>query len=267
MKKLTNNLLQKMKSENPLIHNITNFVVMNYTANILLAIGASPVMAHSIEEVEEMASIAGALVLNIGTLQNDWVKSMICAGKTANKKGIPVVLDPVGSGATTLRTNSVKKIMSEVQISVLRGNISEIFSLSTSDVKTRGVDSSLLISNEIIDAAKDLSRENNCIIAISGVEDYITDGNQVFCVENGHPVMTKVTGTGCGLTSVIAAFCSVAGGKLLEATAAASGFYGLCAEIAAGISEKPASFSVAFIDTLFSAGEEEIKNLLKARIK
>lgn len=264
MKKLANDLLQKIKSDKPLIHNITNFVVMNYTANILLAIGASPVMAHSIKEVEEMTAIAGALVLNIGTLQDDWVNSMICAGKTANKKGIPVVLDPVGAGATVLRTDSVKRIMSEVQISVLRGNASEVFSLSASGVKTRGVDSSILVSNEIVDTGKELAREKNCIIAISGVEDYITDGSQIFCVGNGHPIMTKVTGTGCGLTSVIAAFCSVAGNRLIEATAAACGFYGLCAEIAAGVSEKPGSFSMSFLDTIYTAGEEEIESLLKA---
>lgn len=264
MKKLTYDLLQKIKSEKPLIHNITNFVVMNYTANILLAIGASPVMAHSIKEVEEMISIARALVLNIGTLQDDWVSSMICAGKAANKKGIPVVLDPVGSGATSLRTDSVKRIMSEIEISVLRGNASEVFSLSSSDVKTRGVDSSLSISDEIIESGKKLALEKKCIIAISGVEDYITDGSRVFCVKNGHPIMTKVTGTGCGLTSVIAAFCAVSGTDKIEATAAAFGFYGLCAELAAEISEKPGSFSVAFLDTIYSAGEKEIERLLKA---
>ncbi|WP_027360086.1 hydroxyethylthiazole kinase [Desulforegula conservatrix] len=266
MKKLANQLLQKIKSEKPLIHNITNFVVMNHTANILLAIGASPVMAHSMKEVEEMASIAGALVLNIGTLEDDWVNSMICAGKAANKKGIPVVLDPVGSGATALRTDSVKRIMSELNISVLRGNASEIFSLSTSDIKTRGVDSSLLVSDEIIESGKKLAKEKNCIIAISGEEDFITDGNRSFSVKNGHPLMTKVTGTGCGLTAVIAAFCSVAGRDLLEPTVAAFGFYGLCAEISAGVSEKPGSFSVAFIDTIYSAGEREIDSLLKAMV-
>lgn len=263
MKKFTNDLLSKIRIHSPLIHNITNFVVMNYTANILLAIGASPVMAHSIKEVEEMSSIAGALVLNIGTLQDDWVDSMICAAKSANKRGIPVILDPVGAGATILRTESVKKIMSETKISILRGNASEVLSLSSSTVKTRGVDSSIEVSEEIIASAIDISKEKECIIAISGAKDFITDGNRVLCVENGHPIMTKVTGTGCGLSSVIAAFCAVSGAAPLEATASAFGYYGLCAEIAAKQSEKPGSFSVAFIDALFSSGKEEIDSLLK----
>lgn len=263
MKEFTATLLGKIRTGSPLIHNITNFVVMNYTANVLLATGASPVMAHSIKEVEEMSSIAGALVINIGTLQDDWVESMICAGKNANKKGIPVILDPVGSGATSLRTGSVKKIMSEVRISVLRGNASEIFSLSSADVRTRGVDSSVSVSDEIRMAAKNIAVEKKCVTAISGTTDYITDGEKVYSVRNGHPLMTKVTGMGCGLTSVIAAFCAVSGGEILKAVAAASGFYGLCAEIAAETSEKPGSFATAFIDALYSADEKDIESLLR----
>ncbi len=263
MKKFTAELLKKIRTESPLVHNITNFVVMNYTANVLLSIGASPVMAHSIREVEEMTSIAGALVINIGTLQDDWIDSMIVAGRCANRKGIPVVLDPVGSGATSLRTESVKRIMSEVQISVLRGNASEVFSLYSSNIKTKGVDSSVSVSDEIITAARNMAVENKCIIAISGETDHITDGKKVYSVLNGHPLMTKVTGMGCGLTSVIAAFCSVSKTEILEATAAASGFYGLCAEIAANTSEKPGSFAVAFIDALYSADKNEIDSFLR----
>lgn len=265
MKNLTSELLKKIKENSPLVHNITNFVVMNYTANILLAMGASPVMSHSIKEVEEMSSMAGAVVLNIGTLQDDWVDSMICAAKAANKMKIPVILDPVGSGATRLRTESVKRIMAETKISVLRGNVSEIFSLSSSAAKTRGVDSSLEMSEEIIASAMELSEEKNCIIAISGATDYITDGKKVFCIDNGHPIMTKVTGTGCGLSSTIAAFCAVAEGKILEATASAFGFYGVCAEMAAEISEKPGGFSVAFVDSLYSAGKDDLDARLRIR--
>jgi len=161
-------LLARIRQKAPLIHNITNFVVMNSSANILLAVGASPVMAHCRAEVEEMTSMAGALVLNIGTIQEDWLDSMIVAGKTANSVGIPVILDPVGSGATRLRTEAIKKIMEECSISVLRGNCSEVLSLGSADIKTKGVDSSLSMSDPVVDAAREMAIENNCVIAISG---------------------------------------------------------------------------------------------------
>ena len=133
--------LRNLREKKPLIHNITNFVVMNYTANVLLSMGASPVMAHAHEEVEEMASFAGALVLNIGTLTPYWIESMVKAGKRANEKGVPVILDPVGSGATSLRTDSAKKLIDELSITVIRGNASEVLSLARQDSKTKGVDS------------------------------------------------------------------------------------------------------------------------------
>jgi len=268
MKQRTVNLLEKMRATSPLIHNITNFVVMNSTANILLAAGASPVMAHCMGEVEEMASMANALILNIGTLQEDWVDAMILAAKTANGKNIPVILDPVGSGATSLRTRAVKKIMKEVNISVLRGNASEIFSLASSetgtDVKTRGVDSSLNVSDEIIDAARHLAAELNCIIAISDAEDIITSGQKTFRVKNGQPLMTRVTGIGCGLSAIVGAFCAVCDDQdLLFATAAAFGFYGLCGDLAIKISDKPGSFFTAFVDALYDVRDGDIQQGLK----
>ena len=256
-------LLSRIRQNAPLIHNITNFVVMNSSANILLAVGASPVMAHCQAEVEEMTSFAGALVLNIGTLQEDWVDSMILAGKKANSIGIPVILDPVGSGATRLRTDSIKKIMDECSISVLRGNCSEVLSLASDEVKTKGVDSSLSLSDQTVDAARQMAKENKCVIAISGEEDLITDGDTVFRVSNGQPVMTKVTGIGCGLSAVTGAFCAVADGDLAQATAAAFGFYGLCADLAVETSANPGSFEVAFIDRLYSTGSEEMKGQLR----
>ena len=264
MKQRTVNLLEKMRATSPLIHNITNFVVMNSTANILLAAGASPVMAHCMGEVEEMASMANALILNIGTLQEDWVDAMILAAKTANGKNIPVILDPVGSGATSLRTRAVKKIMKEVNISVLRGNASEIFSLAADDVHTRGVDSSLNISDEIIDSARHLATELNCIIAISGAEDIITSGQKTFRVKNGQPLMTRVTGIGCGLSAIVGAFCAVCDDQdLLFATAAAFGFYGLCGDLAIKISDKPGSFFTAFVDALYDVRDGDIQQGLK----
>lgn len=263
MKQTTIDLIEKVRATSPLVHNITNFVVMNSSANILLAAGASPVMAHAPDEVEEMTGLADALVLNIGTLQTDWVESMILAGKAANRKGIPVVLDPVGSGATKFRTDTVKRIMKEVQISVLRGNASEIFSLASSDIRTRGVDSCLTVTPELLNDANGLAVKLHCILAISGSEDIVTDGQRLFRIANGHPLMTKVTGIGCGLSAVTAAFCARAGGgDLVSATASALGYYGLCGDLAARINSKPGGFFVAFLDALYAITPSDIENLL-----
>ena len=258
MKQFTASLLNTVRSQAPLIHNITNYVVMNSSANMLLAVGASPVMAHCQSEVAEMTAMAGALVLNIGTLQQDWVESMILAAQTANSRDIPVILDPVGAGATALRSAAVRQIMDQARISVLRGNASEILSLTSASTVTRGVDSSVGLTREVAEAAVSISKANRCIIAMSGSEDCITDGQRVYRVANGCPLMTRVTGTGCGLSAVTAAFCAVSDGDLLRATAAAFGFYGLCGELAAGVSDKPGSFSVAFLDALYATGENQI---------
>lgn len=261
----TIDLLEQVREREPLVHNITNLVVMNSSANILLALGASPVMAHSPAEVEEMVAMAGALVLNIGTPQDDWLEAMIRAGQAANAKAIPVVLDPVGAGATRYRTNAVKQIMADCRISVLRGNASEVLSLASADIRTRGVSSSLLISDQTVSTLRDLALEKNCIIAASGPEDCITDGRRVFRVGNGQPVMTRVTGIGCGLSAVTAAFCAVEKDSLLEAATAAFGFYGRCADLAVTVSDQPGSFYTAFLDRLYASGEEEIRPGLKIR--
>jgi len=263
IKSTTVEFLDKIRTTAPLVHNITNFVVMNPTANILLAMGASPVMAHSRKEAADMAAMAGALVLNIGTLAEKWIEAMLLAARAANQRGIPVILDPVGSGATSYRTRTVKHILSEVKISVIRGNASEVLSLAVDDVKTKGVDSSLFLSDEIVGAAGAIARQHGCIVAISGENDLITDGNRLFRVANGVPLMTRVTGLGCGLSAVAGAFCAVADDDLLAATAAAFGFYGLCAELALGVSDRPGSFFVAFLDSLYSAGRTEIREHLR----
>ncbi|MHB0866518.1 MAG: hydroxyethylthiazole kinase [Thermoleophilia bacterium] len=256
-------LLSLVREKAPLIHNITNFVVMNSSANILLAVGASPVMAHCRAEVEEMTSMAGALVLNIGTIQEDWLESMILAAKTANKVGIPVILDPVGAGATRLRTDAIREIMANASISVLRGNYSEVLSLGSDDIRTKGVDSSLSMSDQTADTARQMALDNKCVIAISGAEDCVTDGARTFRISNGQPIMTRVTGTGCGLSAVTGAFCAVADDDLALATAAAFGFYGLCGDLAVQTSDQPGSFPAAFIDRLYSTGSEEIEGRLK----
>ncbi len=262
----TISLLEKIRQEAPLIHNITNFVVMNHSANVLLALGASPVMAHCADEVQEMVSFSGALVLNIGTLQEDWVASMVLAGKAANARGIPVVLDPVGAGATRLRTEAAKRILGECQVAVLRGNASEVLSLQSSDIKTKGVDSSMEFSDNMVETAKIMAKESGSVIAISGPEDCITDGERVFRVANGQPLMTKVTGSGCGLSAVVGAFCAVGPEDSAKAAAAAFGYYGLCGDLAIQISDRPGSFAVAFVDQLYGTSFEQVSLGLKVRM-
>jgi hydroxyethylthiazole kinase len=251
LRNYTETCLERIIECAPLVHNITNYVVMNSSANILLALGASPVMAHSLDEVEDMAAFAGALVLNIGTLEKDWVDAMIRAGRVANDRNIPVILDPVGSGATPYRTHSVQQIMGECRISVLRGNASEVLSLADSRVTTKGVDSSTTIDEAALTAYTGLAEKHRCVVAVSGPEDWVTDGNRLFRIGNGHPLMTKVTGLGCGLSAVVGAFCAVSPEDCAAASAAAFGFYGLCGERAYGISQMPGSFNVAFTDSLY----------------
>jgi hydroxyethylthiazole kinase len=263
MKTMTARLLDEIRNTAPLVHNITNFVVMNTSANILLAAGASPVMAHSRNEAAEMASMAGALVLNIGTLADEWVEAMVLAARAANRRGIPVILDPVGAGATGYRTRTALTILREVDVAVIRGNASEVLSLTVADVRTRGVDSSLLLSGEVVDAAGAIARQHGCIVAISGEKDLITDGEQVLRVANGVPLMTRITGLGCGLSAITGAFCAVSRNDLLAATAAAFGFYGLCGELALDLSDRPGSFLVAFLDTLYAAGSADIHARLR----
>jgi len=263
MKTKTVGFLSEIRTIAPLVHNITNFVVMNPSANILLATGASPVMAHSRKEVADMAAMAGALVLNIGTLTEKWIDAMVLAAEAANQRGIPVILDPVGAGATGYRTRTVKHILSEVSISVIRGNASEVLSLAVDDVKTKGVDSSLSLSEAIVDAAGAIARQHDCIVAVSGESDLITDGHRRLRVANGVPLMTRVTGLGCGLSAVSGAFCAVARDDLLAAVAGAFGFFGLCGELALGVSDRPGSFFVAFLDSLYSAGSVEIRKHLR----
>jgi hydroxyethylthiazole kinase len=266
LKKYTVFLSEKIRNESPLIHNITNFVVMNSSANILLASGASPVMAHAPEEAADMASVSGAVVLNIGTLTKQWVDSMILAGKSANKNNIPVILDPVGSGATDFRTETVKNILNEVKIDVIRGNLSEIMSLSGGHEKTRGVDSSISgISSEIIEKTKELAIKYKNTISVSGETDIVTDGNNLISVKNGSSLLTKITGMGCGLSAVTAAFCAVSEKDFTQASACAAAYFGICAEKAAEISDKPGSFYVNFIDSLYCVSQKDIED--RARIE
>ena len=255
---ITDNL-DKVRTRHPLVHNITNFVVMNSSANILLAQGAMPVMAHAINEVEHMVSLANALVLNIGTLTDEWVEAMIRAGRMANEKSVPVVLDPVGAGATPLRTEKAREILHKVRITVLRGNASEINALAVSGGRTRGVDS-IHQASEVIDGALSLMKEYHLVIGISGEADIILDGSRVIKIHNGSPLMQKVTGTGCGLSATVGAFLGVEKNTLI-ATASAFGFYNIAGETAEKFSKGPGSFSVAFVDALAQVSDKDLENL------
>jgi len=249
--------LALLREKKPLIHNITNYVVMNYTANALLAMGASPVMAHAQNEVEDMVAFAGALVLNIGTLTDDWIASMVKAGIKASAMGTPIILDPVGSGATPLRTNSAKQIIDQTKISVIRGNASEILSLRHADSKTKGVDSVHSV-DEAADTAKILAEELQTTLAITGPVDLITDGQQVVRVSNGHPLMGYVTGTGCTATTAIGAFLAVDNDPV-SATATALAFFGLAGEVAGQAASAPGSFMIQLLDALYTITPDELK--------
>ncbi len=248
--------LEKIRRNKPLIHNITNFVVMNYTANVLLATGASPVMAHAENEVEEMVGFAGALVINIGTLTDIWVASMVRAGKKASELGTPIVLDPVGSGATRLRTEAAKTIIAETNVSIVRGNASEILSLHNADAQSKGVDS-LHAVDEAEGSAMILAKELGATLAITGPTDFITDGSRIVRVANGHPLMPVVTGTGCSATAVIGAFAAVDPDPV-TATATGLAFFGLSGEVAGNSAKGPGSFMTALLDSLYLLSGDEV---------
>jgi hydroxyethylthiazole kinase len=249
--------LSAIRDQKPLIHNITNYVVMNYTANALLAMGASPVMAHATNEVEDMVSFAGALVLNIGTLSNEWITAMLKAGRKASEQQTPIILDPVGSGATALRTRSAKKIIAETDISVIRGNASEILSLRHQESKTKGVDAIHSV-DEAAKAAKVLAQELKTTLAITGPVDLITDGARVIRVANGHPLMGYVTGTGCTATVTIGAFLAVDDDPV-SATVTALAYFGLAGEVAGQKASAPGSFMIQMIDALYTITPQDLK--------
>ena len=201
--------LQAVRERAPLVHSITNFVVMNYNANALLAVGASPVMAHAQEEVADMVGIAQALVLNIGTLEPDWIRAMKTALLAGRARGIPVVLDPVGAGATPYRNAALAELMGAGAPNIVRGNGSEIMSVAGLAAKTRGVDSGAS-SSEAVDAAKALACDIGGVVCVSGAEDHVVDASGRWAVlSNGHPWMTRVTGVGCSASALVGAFAAV----------------------------------------------------------
>ena len=246
-----------LRETKPLVHQITNYVVMNETANATLALGALPVMAHALEEVGEMAAIAGALVLNIGTLSPDWVEGMILAGQVANQRGTPVVLDPVGAGATTYRTETAKRILDEVRVTILRGNAGEIATLVGVDAEVRGVES-IDAGIEPGDLARRAAQALDVVASVTGPVDHVSDGERVLAIANGHPLLAAVTGTGCMSTAITGCFVAVDPYEPLDAAAAALVAFGVAGEDAAEGASGPGSFHVALYDALAALDPETL---------
>lgn len=247
----------------PLVHNITNFVVMNNTANALLALGVSPAMAHSLDEVEDFVAISQALVVNIGTLDSQQIAACKLAAMRAGAVGIPWILDPVGAGATPYRRTAASAL-ARLRPSAIRGNGSEILALAQQSGQGRGVDSAHG-SNMALSAARRLAAETGAVVAVTGAVDYVTDGTRVIAIENGHPLMTRVTGLGCSATAVIGAFLAVEA-DVLMATVAALAAFGVAGEIAAETARGPGSLQVALLDALYRLDEATLDSRARVSI-
>ncbi|MFH0816700.1 MAG: hydroxyethylthiazole kinase [Methanobacteriota archaeon] len=249
--------LLQIRHKKPLVHHITNWVTISDCASITRSLGALPVMAHAEEEVEEMTGIAGALVLNIGTLTPTLVRSMIKAGKQANRKGTPVILDAVGAGATGLRTDSAKKILAEVKIGVIKGNSGEIATLAGARAEVKGVES-ISVEGDPAVYARALAKAEGCTVVVTGAEDIITDGSRLLLVMNGHPRMGDVVGTGCMAASVIGAFSAVESDRTLAAAFAMT-VYGIAGETAAKDARGPGSMKQNLFDSIMAIGPDEVR--------
>ncbi len=255
--------LDSIRSSKPLIHSITNFVVMNETANALLSLGALPVMAHAAEEVEEMVGLAGALVLNIGTLWPELVDSMVRAGREANRRNVPVVLDPVGAGATALRTSSALRILDEVKVAVIRANAGEAATLAGASAEVRGVES-MGVEGDVEELCVELARARDCTVAVTGPMDIVSDGRRLARVFNGHPLLGSVTGTGCICTTMVASFAAVAEGPW-EGAVGGLVTFGIAGEIAAARSgeNRPGTFHVELYNALAEVSAKDLEELAR----
>jgi hydroxyethylthiazole kinase len=253
--------LALVRNNSPLVHNITNYVVMNNTANALLAVGASPIMAHAIEEVEEMVHISGALVINIGTLSAQWVAAMEKAMIKAKALDKPIVLDPVGAGASQFRNQVLKRLLESAPPTIVRGNASEILATLSSSGKTKGVDATDS-SESAIETGKTLSDMTGGTVVISGAIDYIINGDLKYTVANGDPLMTKVTGLGCTATALNGAFAAVQKDHS-RAAFSAMAVMGIAGEMAKRISQGPGSFQMHFLDALYQMNEDDIRKYFR----
>lgn len=284
LKKMINPIFENVRKKSPIIHNITNYVTANDCANMLLACGASPIMADDVEEAAEITSLCHGLTINLGTLNQNKISSMLSAGKRANELGHPVILDPVGIGASKLRTETALRLIKEVSFSVIRANISEMKTLinnnaigskgSNKSGETRGVDAK--ISDQITEEnlakavlfAQAAARKVGAVVVISGAIDIVADKNKVYCIRNGHPMMRLVTGTGCQLSALTAAFAAANPNMPLEAAAAAVCAMGVCGEIGyrrLGEMDGNASYRNYIIDAMYHLTPERLEK--EARYK
>jgi hydroxyethylthiazole kinase len=249
--------LHAIRERKPLVHQITNYVVMNETANATLALGALPVMAHAPQEVEEMASAAGALVLNIGTLSDHWIEAMLLAGAAANRAGVPVVLDPVGAGATSYRTDTARTLLAELEVAVLRGNAAEVATLAGREAEIRGVEA-IGTSGSPAELAAAAARALGCVASVTGPVDHVSDGERGYAIANGHELLGMVSGTGCMSTAITGCFLAVRPEAPLEAAAEALVAFGVAGEDAADHANGPGTFHAALYDALYLLDPETL---------
>lgn len=255
--------LRKVREKRPLVHHITNYVTVNDCANITMCIGGAPVMADAIEEVEEMVRLAGALVLNIGTLNSGQVESMLKAGRMAGELSVPIVLDPVGAGATALRTRVAKDLLDKLDIAVLKGNAGEIGVLAGTGGVVRGVDS-MGSKGDPVEVAAELAKMIGATVVISGATDVVSDGKRTFLVDNGHAMMGSISGTGCMAASVTGAFVAANPDHAVAATAAMASL-GIAGERAAKRAAGPGSFKVALLDETAALMPDDVVRSAKVR--
>lgn len=269
-------MLENVRDRRPLIHNITNYVTVNDCANIVLACGASPIMADDRSEVEEITTICGGLNINIGTLNKRTIESMFLAGKRANALSHPVVLDPVGAGASKLRTETAQKLLKELRFAVIRGNISEVRTLASGSGTTKGVDADAAdrVSEENLDSAvafaKDFAEKTGAVVAITGAIDIVADSRRAYCIRNGHTMMSSITGTGCQLSAMTAAYVTANPEQPLEAAAAAVCAMGLAGEIAhARLSAQDgnSTYRNYIIDAIYNMTPEQLEEGAKYEVR
>ena len=269
-------ILSNVREKSPLVHNITNYVTVNDVANVILACGASPIMSDDSDEVEEITSICSGLNINIGTLNKNSIPSMFLAGKKANELNHPVLLDPVGAGASSLRTETALKLLKEIKFDVIRGNISEIKTLAAKSGTTKGVDADAqdaVTENNLessVNFAKDFALRNKCILAITGAIDLVTDGSRCFVIRNGRPEMSKITGTGCQLSGLMTAFICANPENKLEAAAAAVSTMGFTGEKAWSLMQKNdgnSTYRNRIIDAIYNMTDEELNQGAKYEIR
>ena len=241
--------LRRIREAKPLVHQITNYVVMNETANATLALGALPVMAHARQEVEEMVTVAGALVLNIGTLSEPWIEAMVAAGRAASTRGTPIVLDPVGAGATRYRTETAERLLRELDVTVVRGNAGEVATLLGAEAEVRGVES-IAGGGDPAQLARAAAGKLGGVVSVTGAVDFVSDGDRVLAVANGHQLLAAVSGTGCMSTAVTGCFLAAKADEPLEAATEALAAFGVAAENAAEDARGPGTFHAALYDAL-----------------